>query len=494
MVTMECKGTARRAPSKNDGAPLRQHHCPVTLETDYCRITLNKRGADEYTKISYPLKYGIYSEIETRDAILQFNLNHEIVRAKGKDRQWIQPSEWLKRSMGNDWIYYSTGGYTGVFEAIGEYYLPNLPYPTNALIGGKPFLSEPVQRIVTSWHAIIETALESVRQGRQTDSQTETKADKTSKPVQCPSAPSSFSLSVTSPSPSISGKEDSDINAILHFLESALRNSPDALEMKAKKLFDTIGGRISVMPPDARHVDYDIVPLPISEGCLYKCKFCRIKSDHPFRVRSLYEIDETVTSLKEIYRNDLVNYRGIFLGDHDALNAGKDAILYGARAAYEGLGMENGYMKGDAALFMFGSVDALMKAPVTLFDELNRLPFRTYINIGLESANQATLDRLGKPITAGQVRECFFESQKINAQFDKIEITLNFIMDDHLPEGHYPAFLDLVREGVKRPQSKGSVYLSPLRIDQPSRSVLFDFNRLKRLSRLPTYLYIIQRL
>ena len=57
---------------------------PITVETDCCRITLNRRGADEYTKISYPLKYGIYSEIETQDAVLQFNLNHEIIRIKGK--------------------------------------------------------------------------------------------------------------------------------------------------------------------------------------------------------------------------------------------------------------------------------------------------------------------------------------------------------------------------------------------------------------------------
>jgi len=30
-----------------------------SLGTDYSRITLNRRGADEYTKISFPLKYGI---------------------------------------------------------------------------------------------------------------------------------------------------------------------------------------------------------------------------------------------------------------------------------------------------------------------------------------------------------------------------------------------------------------------------------------------------
>ncbi len=427
---------------------------PITVKTDYCRITLNRRGADEYTKISYPLKYGIYSEIETQDAVLQFNLNHEIVRAKGKSGTWIQPSEWIKRSMGNDWIYYSTGGYTGVFEAIGEYYLPNLPYPTNALIGGKPFQSRPVIQLISSWPDIIQAALDSITKDANNPSQTE----------------------------------------IIHFLDSALKNSSDTLQTKAQTLFKTIGGRISVMPPDARHVDYDIIPLNISEGCLYKCRFCRIKSDKPFRVRTEMEIEESLASLKAIYDKDRINYHGIFLGDHDALNAGKKAILFASQKGYEEMEMEKGYMKGDGALFMFGSVDALLNAPMALFDDLNRLPFQSYINIGLESADQATLDRLGKPITSAQVHESFHRIQYLNATYEKIEITANFIMDENLPEGHYPAFLNLVREAIPRPQIKGSIYLSPLRVDQPSRSVLFDFNRLKRLSHLPTYLYIIQRL
>ena len=233
------------------------------LSTPYCKITLNKKGVNEYTKISFPLKYGIFSEIETSDAILQFNLNHEIVRAKGKGRDWIQPSEWLKRSMGNDWIYYSTGGYTGVFEAIGEYYLPNLPYPTNSLIGGKPFNEPAINKIISSWQEIIHKSLNSI------------KAD-------------GIKLLV-------------DKENFINFLESALTNNSENLQKKADYLFDASGGRITVMPPDARHVDYDIIPLIISDGCLYKCRFCRVKSDKPFAVRSDREISKQIEKLKNIY-------------------------------------------------------------------------------------------------------------------------------------------------------------------------------------------------
>ncbi|MBF0573399.1 MAG: radical SAM domain-containing protein [Desulfamplus sp.] len=418
-------------------------------------MTLNKRGADEYTKISFPLKYGIFSEIETSDAILQFNLNHEIVRAKGKGRDWIQPSEWLKRSMGNDWIYYSTGGYTGVFEAIGEYYLPNLPYPTNSLIGGKPFNEPVINKIISSWQEIIFKSLDSIKTYN-----TELLADK---------------------------------EKFINFLESALANNSENLQKKAEHLFETSGGRITVMPPDARHVDYDIIPLIISDGCLYKCKFCRVKSDKPFAVRSDIEISRQIEKLKDIYGSDTVNYNSIFLGDHDALNSDKETIISSAKAAYSSFEFEKSYIKG-CNLFMFGSVDSLMSCDFELFKTLNGLPYKTYINIGLESADQETLDLIGKPLTSSMVEEAFMEIQRLNALLNNIEITANFIMDENLPKGHYPSFLRLVREKIDKTKTKGSVYLSPLRINKPSREVLFEFNRLKTLSRVPTFLYIIQRL
>ena len=86
-----------------------------------------KQGDTRYTKTSYPVRFGQYLEIETDLATFHFNLNREIIRIIGKGVHWPHPQEWLKRTAGNDWIYYSTGGYTGVFETTGEYYLPNLP-------------------------------------------------------------------------------------------------------------------------------------------------------------------------------------------------------------------------------------------------------------------------------------------------------------------------------------------------------------------------------
>jgi len=66
-------------------------------------------------------------------------------------------------------------------------------------------------------------------------------------------------------------------------------------------------------------------------------------------------------------------------------------------------------------------------------------------------------------------------------------------MDSDLPQGHYPKTINLLRDQQSRVKSKGTVYFSPLTFNQPSRARLFEFNRLKVLSRFPTYLYIIQR-
>jgi len=411
-------------------------------------ITLNKKGAANHIKISYPLRYGIFQEVITRNEILHFNLNQEIIRAVGRTRDWIHPNEWLKRTRGNDWVYYSSGGYTGVFETTGEYYLPNLQYPTNAIIGGKPFKESAVKNLFETWH------------------------DKLAKIRDC------------------AGDMPAPVGL---FLEKAWAKNPTTLEKSAEDLFKISGGRVTVMPPDARHVDYDIIPLTISLGCLYKCSFCRIKNSHPFALKTRSEIHEQLLKLKKLYSLDIANYNSLFLGEHDALAAGRDLIIFAVEQALDLLDLGNSNLKG-TNLFLFGSVDSLLDSDPDLFTRLNDLFSQTYINIGLESADQETLDQIGKPITAGNVEKAFKRIQSLNSKHPNIEITANFVMDNALPKGHYPAFLRLVRESFSHSKPKGTIYLSPMTIDRPSKEMVLEFNRLKCLSRVPTFLYIIQRL
>ncbi len=415
--------------------------------TNDLSITLFKKGSSTYSKMSFPIHCGIYSEIETRDLIFQFNLNGEILRARSKGREWAHPHEWLKRTPGNDWVYYSTGGYNGVFEATGEYYLPNFQYPTNSILGGHPFAHEEITRISNSWHQFLQEL-----QARQND------------------LPEIFS----------------------RFLDEVIANSPERLEQKAQQLHAIIGGRISVLPPDARHVDYNIIPLKISEGCLYKCAFCKVKNDTIFAEKSNAEISSQISRLKQLYGRDLANYNSLFLGEHDALQTSSERILFSIETACKKFDLGHSYTAG-TNVFLFGSVTSLLNTPDNFFQQLAESRVMTYINIGLESADQKTLDKIGKPLTEKLVQEAFWRGQDINDRFSSVEITSNFLMDENLPENHYKKILELIREQQVHVKPKGSIYFSPLTFDRPSRSRLFEFNRIKIQSRLPTYLYIIQR-
>ena len=411
-------------------------------------LTLNCRGESSYTKVSFPVKYGCFSRLETPDFIYEFNRNHEIRHARSKSRDWPHPQEWLKRTVGNDWVYYSSGGYAGVVEAIGEYYLPNLPYPTNSLLGGKPFDDPHIAGVTKSWHDHLA------------------------------------GLDLTAPH-----RPD----WVRHWAEQALAVTPETLDSQARTLFDIPGGRVTVLPPDARHSDYDVIPLNIADGCLYKCKFCRIKNKKPFTPRSREDILEQLHRFKDLYGADLANYNSLFLGEHDALAAPADLICFAAEQAYEILGFRHSHMK-NPRLYLFGSVDSFFHADPDLFDRLSALPFETCINLGLESADPATLEHIGKPITAHQVKQAFDAMLEINRKYFKIEMTCNFIMDDALPPSHLPALMEILRQHPGRVRPKGSVYLSPLAFASPSRQVLMDFYHLKTQSRVPLFLYIIQRL
>lgn len=421
---------------------------PPTFASDTVRITLQKAGASKYIKMSYPIFPGIFTEVETRDYLLHFNLNNEIIRVRGKGSAWPHPHEWLKRNMGNDWIYYSTGGYTGVFEATGEYYLPNLPYKTNGMLGGSPFQDKTLQETLTCWPDCLQHILATER-----------------------NLPDSVSA----------------------FLKSALACNGRLLQEKADRLFALCGGRSTVLPPDARHVDYNVIPLTVATGCLYKCRFCEVKNKRPFALKTPAEINAQLDGLREIFAGDLRNYNALFLGEHDALQAGPDLLLHTLKAAEEKLRLSRSYVDG-RSVFLFGSVSSLLNTPEHFFEKLEQLPYLVYVNIGLESYDQATLDLLGKPITSSQVAKAFARIQLINDKYTRTEVTANFVLDEKLPQTHLPAFLELVREGLPRVKSKGCIYLSPLTFGQPSRSKTFGFNRLKILSRVPTFLYIIQRL
>ncbi|MFO8031712.1 MAG: hypothetical protein R6U22_04145 [Desulfohalobiaceae bacterium] len=112
---------------------------------------------------------------------------------------------------------------------------------------------------------------------------------------------------------------------------------------------------------------------------------------------------------------------------------------------------------------------------------------------GCLPADQQTLDLLGKPVQASQVRRAFRRMQDLNQRFSNLELTGNFILDKDLPQGHWEAVLDLLQAQAKPLGDKGSIYFSPLG-RQNIRWQRDAFRRIKFRSRLPVYLYVILRL
>lgn len=418
---------------------------------NHLSIRVEKQGPGNIKKDTFPLRYGKYFEIKTSDYEFRFNLNGEIKFIRGLNVNWPHPAEQLKRTDGNDWVYYTVGdvsGEHGIISWLGEYYLPCLPYPSNS-IWEVDYLSNPgIMHAFAQWSQLYAN-LYGLRKGR----------------------PHSRAEDVIS---------------------LILNHDDRVLYERSQQLSAITGGRVSVLPPDTRHVDYEIIPLTVADGCLYHCRFCCVKSARRFHPRTANNIKEQIRELKLFYGRNLENYNALFLGNHDALGAGDEIIIMAASKAYKDFEFEA--HTENPLLFMFGSVDSLLQLNNHLFEKLNRLPYYTYINIGLESADQSTLKRIGKPLVESQVREAFKKMMDINAAYKNIEITSNFVIGEGLPAEHYHLLNELLRNAEVMSGGKGSIYLSPLKNSPKKRELLPLVNEIKEQSKLPLYIYLIQRL
>jgi hypothetical protein len=412
-------------------------------------LKLDIPGGRRYEKVSYPVRYGQLAEITTPRHCFQFNLNGEIKFLQGTGRDWPHPSEWLKRTSGNHWVYYDSGGYNRIFDYLGEYYLPYFTYTSNHLWAADPFKETPVQEALAAFRRLPQDLKQSLQEKTWSSEERE-------------------------------------------FLLKTMAMDTRVLEERAGQLISLLQGKVTVLPPDSRHVDYDCVPLVIADGCLYHCTFCRIKSSHNFQLRSRRDILNQLNRIKDLYGQDLRNYNSLFLGQHDALNCGCQEIVSAAQQAYTVLEFERSYLEG-SFLFLFGSVDSFLRSKESLFEALNKLPYRTYLNLGLESADQESLNLLGKPLRAEKVEEAFRRLSEINRSYDRLEVTANFVVDMKLPAGHWAALSRLTRDYFPHYYDKGTIYLSPLGRDN-RKELLQRFKELKMKSRRPLYLYLLQRL
>lgn len=415
-------------------------------------ISVEKKGKGPLAKQTFPRRPWQYSEIRTPGFEFCFNMNGEIISIRGLTPDWPHPAEHFKRTAGNDWVYYTVGdksGSDGVVSWMGEYYLPCLPYVSNPVWDAKCFSNPAVMRALAEWSQLYGNLYMADSKGLY---------------------PKAKDL-----------------------IKQILANDDQTLHERSQRLNQIIGGRISVLPPDTRHVNYDIIPVNIADGCLYHCKFCCVKSDQKFKKRSKERVLEQITALKDHFGPDRSNYHALFIGNHDAVAAGDDLICFAAEQAYEAFGFRK-RMKQDPFLYLFGSVGSFLGAGETFFERLNELPFYTYINIGFESIDSNTLAGIGKPVTVEQVKGAFQKMMEINAGYNRMEVTGNFIMGENLPADHHVSLEELLKNAEVKNKSKGAIYLSPLKDSPNKRELLPQFYKLKEESRLPVFIYLIQRL
>jgi hypothetical protein len=421
----------------------------VSYRIEKFAITIEKEGARVYRKSGLPIRFGTYSEIKTDRYEFQFNLNGEIKFIRGLTADWPHPSEWLKRTDGNDWVLYSPIRTKDTKKYLGEYYFPCLPYPSNSIIDFNPYSDSRILDAFASWSQLY--------------------------------ADLSGMIEGTLPE-----------NA-KKFINLVFENNENTLHKMSERLRSILGGRVTVLPPDTRHVEYEVIPLIVADGCLYHCDFCSVKSRQGYHPRAKDKILSQIRELNGFFGHNLKNYKALFLGNHDALGAGEERILMAVSEAYKAFVGEKSHFK-DPVLYFFGSVDSFLNTQKSLFEKLDGSPYYTYINIGFESFDAETLKKIKKPIDVGKIKDAFFKMLDINKQHNNIEVSGNFLLSDEFPVEHVNSIIDLLSDIPDDLCKKGSVYMSPLMNCKNRSDLLPSFLKIKNASKLPVFIYLIQRL
>jgi radical SAM superfamily enzyme YgiQ (UPF0313 family) len=406
-------------------------------------------GRDDWGKFSFPVWYGIPVKVNWRGYSVDFNLRGSLKRLTGKISVWPDPQSLLKRTEGNDLVYYGTAGYESSYDLIKNYYVPFNDVYDYDIFTENPLRGNHVRQALAAFDELVDTA------GRLAASAT------------C-------------------GRPRDFLNKV------AVRNR-ETLAEEARTLHRILGANLPVLPPDTIDVDYEVIPLIVTEGCAFNCRFCFFKDAGDFKVRSRESIMDQIRAVKEFYGADLINYNAVVLGQNDALAAGGELLIGAAETAYDRFDLSASYHRGRPRLYLFGGVDSFLAADDSLFDGLERLPYSTSINVGLESPDQETLDWLGKPLRAEKVREAFRRMQEVNRHRRNIEVSCNFVLGGDLPPQNVEAIRRLLAE-EKTTKGKGVVYLSPLLGASRRREVLREFGAIKMASPLPVFIYLAQRL
>lgn len=276
-----------------------------------------------------------------------------------------------------------------------------------------------------------------------------------------------------------------DTKRLRDFLGKAATNDREHLRAMAGCLH-AIAGEMAVLPPDAIHVDYRLIPIRVMDGCPNACGFCMARGPSPFRIRSEADIDGQLRAVAELYGDDLYNYNSVLLGECDSLLS--PCLEYAAHKAFDVLHCGTSFHAG-SNLFLFASNRSLCQQPARNFDLLSALPFgHVYINVGWEAATDGALDTLKKRQTAAEVLVGMQTAGHVNRHYANLHISGNFVAADGFE-------MESIVEAVNRSQYTGQLYLSPLQGGCSPHKALQDLRTIKNASPAVTaHLYTMQRL
>ncbi len=423
----------------------------LCYKSDSCfwKLRPGCKGLAVHRKLSYPARFGVYHELITPECTYHLSLDGFPKFFQGNRRNWPHPQEWLKITRNGDMVYYSTQGYSDIFGLTGEYYYPLLSYHSNSLFSSNIFQSIPVSQVI---------------------------ADHDNHCTQAGHMASSW----------VNRKEAAILWQFSQWTTSKIRR-------QARRLHRIIQARIPVLPPDCRHVDYDVLPLIVAEGCLANCGFCQVKTSGDFRLRSKKEIENQLSGIGRLLGDDIGNYRGFFLGQHDCLAAGSRPIKAALKKVISILTPGRKYVRNPVA-FLFGSTHSLLALTDDDLKRLEQQPCTLYINIGLESFDQETLDILQKPVSAKENRLAFQKALAINRKYSRIRVSANLVLGELTGSNHLNRILKILCDDVPSFQPETTIYLSPLTGFFQSKNVLSDLRRIKSQARLPVYPYLIHQL
>ncbi len=411
------------------------------------------KGRASFLPVSYPSFEGIKHLIRFNGYKFIFDLTGHIKLILNDSADWPDHFIKIKRTIANEWIIYLSYGYEDIYSLTGVYYIPireSLSYVPIWL--DNPFKNNCFEQTIKSFKNLIISL-----------------SNYNTKNI----------------------KVDFNISKIIAQIVRV--NKLEELRKQANIFHHILKGTVPILPPDTITVDYNVIPIFISDGCLYNCRFCCLKTGNEWRQRTNKEIIDQIYGLRDFLSDDIINYSAIFLGQNDALSSSPDILLETARIAFKVL-LDKSIFK-EKTLYLFGSTTSLLNTPRWIFKELDKIGYRhIYINCGLESFEQDVLNMIGKPITSKEVEDAYRFSVDINKDYSCVEISLNFLISESFPEIHLKTLLKkLSNPTTKLP--KGTIYLSPMIGESYTlrklKRIIFN---LKSNSKWDIKLYIMQGL